>query len=279
MVQSRKRRRRRKKDKTLEQNTSGIDIDKGEGESQQTTILPQQSQPTSNGRMSNTCTTVLDKHQILQTNSASAREVEGKSSKGGGSFQLFVRIEGGSDEERPTLISEHGQEESKREKMKLGTKQALRGGSAHYCDRRAGRRLMKGSLCETKHHPNAELSNCHSSIASIGEARSNSVSKQGGLRNESHDRLKGKELRQSHTPPGVDTRHHTSEVTQCESSKSRREASMEKAAGHRRRVTRGSSGHRQRVMRHRKGRRITQVGQSAARLNIAQPYMYVYTIL
>lgn len=276
MAQSRKRRRRRKKDKTLELNTDGIDVDMWKGESMHTTT--QLTRPTSD-RTTSTCATELDKP--LQANSASMHDVEG-----GGTFQLFVHIEGASEgEKEPTYPSD--EQWSQHEKMKTNTKQALRGGSAHYCNKRRGRRLLKGSLSKSKHHPSssAELSNCHTSITSMGAAQSNSVSKQGALFEQSQDRLKGKELRQSHTPPGpaVDAGHHSSEVIQREASRTPREGSrtlreesniiMEKG-GHRRRVTRGSRGDRRRVMRCRKGTRIAQVGhyQSAARLNRAQTY-------
>ena len=282
MAQSRKR-RRRKKDKTLELTTDGIDVDMWKGESVHTTTQP--TRPTSDGKTS-TCATELD--NPLQTDSASPHDIEN-----GGTFQLFVHIEGGSEREKEpiSLSEEHETKWSQHEKMKTNTKQALRGGSAHYCHKRRGRRLLKGSLSESKHHPSSsELSNCHTSITSMGAAQSNSVSKQGALFEESQDRLKGKELRQSHTPPSpaVDAGHPTSsEVTQREGSKTlregcktlregsriHREGSVEKDR-HRRRVTRGSSGHRRRVMRCRKGTRIAQVGhdQSAARLNRAQPY-------
>lgn len=269
MAQSRKRRRRRKKDKTLELTTDGIDVDMWKGESVHTTTQP--TRPTSDGKTS-TCATELD--NPLQTDSASPHDIEN-----GGTFQLFVHIEGGSerDKEPISLSEEHETKWSQHEKMKTNTKQALRGGSAHYCHKRRGRRLLKGSLSESKHHPSSsELSNCHTSITSMGAAQSNSVSKQGALFEESQDRLKGKELRQSHTPPSpaVDAGHHTSEFTQCEASRTlregsrtHREGSVEKG-GHRRRVTRGS---RRRVMRCRKGTRIAQVGhdQSAATLNRA----------
>ena len=275
MAQSRKRRRRRKKDKTLELNTDGIDVDMWKGESVRT--MTQLTRPTSDG--TSTFATELDKP--LQANSASLHDVEG-----GGTFQLFVHIEGASEREKESTCpsEEHETKWSQREKMKTNTKQALRGGSAHYCNKRRGKRLLKGSLSDSKHHPSssAELSNCHTSITSMGAAQSNSVSKQGALFEESQDRLKGKELRQSHTPPGpaVDAGHHSSEVTQHEASRTPRKGSrtlregsniiMEKG-GHRRRVTRGSNGH----MRCRKGTRIAQVGhdQSPARLvNKAQTY-------
>jgi hypothetical protein len=282
MAQSRRRRRRRKKDKTLELTTDGIDVDMWKGGSVHTAT--QLTQPTSDGRMpTRTCATEFD--NPLQTNSVSLHDVEG-----GGPFQLFIHIEGGSDGEEPTCLSkEHGQRETKwsqcENKMKTSTKQALRGGSADYCDKRRGRRLLRGSsLCESKHHPSStQLSNSHTSIASMGAVQSSSVGKQGDLLEERCDRLKGKELRQSHTPPAVDAGHQTSEVTQRDSSKTlregsetHREGSMEKG-GHRRRVMRGSTGHRRRVMRYRKGTRIAQVGHSAATLNRAQPCTCMYT--
>ena len=256
-IQSRKRRRRRKKDKTIEHDTNNVNKDRENGKSVRTT--PQLTQPASCGTTS-TCTTVLDNH--LHTNSTRLHDVEDKceSSRGGETFQLFVHIDGDSVGEEPTCQPEYGCQESKQRrcrKMKISTKQALRGGSAQYCDKRTRKRLLK---CKTKHHPSTELSNCHTPITSMGASRSNSVSKQGALCEESYDRLKGKELRQSHTPPSVDTGHHVTEVTQYEGSKSHREAGMEKS-GHRGRITRGNSGHKRRVMRYRKGRRLTQVGQ------------------
>lgn len=258
MVQSRKRRRRRRKDKILKQNTNGVDSDKGKGESEHT--MSQLIQPISDVAIS-AHTSVLETH--LQTNSATTCGNESSRDGTHGMFQLFVHIEGDSDGEEPTCQSERGRQESKQsqcKKMKTRTKQALRGGSAHYCDKRTRKRLLKGSLCKTKHHPRTELSNCHTSITSMGATQSNSVSKQGALCDESYDRLKGKELKQSHTPPAVDTGCHITEVTHYEGSKTHREASMEKS-GHSRRVTRGNSGHRRRVMRYRKGRRIIQVCQ------------------
>ena len=273
MAQAGKRRRRRKRDKTktLEQNTNGIDKDKGKEESQSTRTLL--TQPTLDERTS-TCTTVLDNH--LLSNSTSLHDTEDESSRDGGSFQLFVHIDGGSDGGESTHVSDHGKQETKRSQCETGTKrQALRGGSALYYDKRARKRLLKGSLCKTKHHPNTELSNRHTSITSMGAAQSNNVSKQGALYEESHDRLKGKQLWQSHTPPSVDAGQHSAEVTQCKGNKTHREGSMEKGA-HGRGGTRRGSVHRRRVMSYRKGRWMTQVGQSAARLNIAQPYMCMH---
>ena len=262
MIQSKKRRRRRRKDKTLKQNTNGVNVDKGKGESERT--ISQLMQPMSDVATS-VHTSMLETH--LQTNSATTCGNESSRDGAHGTFQLFVHIEGDSDGEsdgeEATCQSEHGRQESKQsqcKKMKTRIKQALRGGSAHYYDKRTRKRLLKGSLCTIKHHPSTELSNCHTSITSMGATQSNSVSKQGALCDESYDRLKGKELRRSHTPPSVDTGCHITEVTQYEGSKTYREASMEKS-GHRGRVTRGNGGHRRRVMRYRKGRRITQVCQ------------------
>ena len=278
MAQSRKRRRRKKKDKTVEQNTNSIDKDKVNRGSVHTTSLL--TQPVSDGRTSTHIMTMLE--NSLQTNSATT--CGGESSMDSGTFQLFVHIEGDSDGEKPTCVSKHRQEqvlESKQsqcEKVKMKRRQALRGGSAHYCNKRMRKRLLKNSgLCETKHHPSTELSNFLTSSTSVGAPQSKGVGKQGALYDEGHDNLKGKELRLSPTPP-VDTGHHTTEVTQYEGSKTDREASLEKGR-HRRRVTRENSRHRRMVvMRYRKGRRSTQVGQLLMQLNITQPYMYMYTI-
>ena len=243
MAQSRKRRRRRKKNKTdnLSESVKVIKVDDGNGESVHNTSLLKL--PAASDVKTSVRTTMLDDH-------SHAHSAIDESLRLGETFQLFVHMEGGSEGEETTCVLEQKQQELKRNQheknLVVKRRQALRGGSAHYCDKRVTKRLLKKGLCETKQYPSTKLSNSSTSSTSMGTPVSNSVSKQLALYEGTNDRLKGKELTQSPTLP-VDIAFI--KVAHYEASMTDREVSMEQRR------------HRRRVMRYRKRTRITQVCQ------------------